>query len=125
MSPVRLDTGRPHDSDDGVAGYRLPARVFFWRHLEHAADLADVAELAARRYPDPIQILRLDEPAVEPLEPVLDDLAALTAEPPEAAEFFRLRSLVDELLAGRVARSAARWCDARWRSLRGVAAIWT
>lgn len=73
--------------------------VFFWQHLEHAADLADAAELAARMYPDPIQILRLGEPAVDRLGPVPDDLAALTAEQPDVGEFFRLQSLVDELLA--------------------------
>ncbi|WP_162903850.1 hypothetical protein [Leucobacter sp. wl10] len=78
-------------------GYLLG--VFFWQHLEHAADLADAAELAARMYPDPIQVLRLGEPAVERLGPVLDDLTALTAELPEAAGFFRLQSLVDEVLS--------------------------
>lgn len=47
--------------------------VFFWQHLDHAADLADAATLAARMYPDPIQILRPGETPVERLGPVLEN----------------------------------------------------
>lgn len=87
--------------------------VFFWQHLDHAADFADAATLAARMYPDPIQVLRLDERAVGRLGPVLDELAVLGVESPEAAGFFRLRGLVDELL-GAVAPHVRTAPGARW-----------
>lgn len=92
--------------------------LFFWQHLDHAADLADAATLAARMYPDPIQILRLGEHVVERLGPVLDELTDLSDQSPEAAGFFRLQSLVDELL-GAVTPHVRTAPGVRWPVLSG------
>ncbi len=73
--------------------------VFFWQHLDRLADAAAARDLAARRYPEPVQVLRLGEPAVERLAPVLDGLVARTADGPDGAGFFGVQALVAELLA--------------------------
>lgn len=107
----------------------------FWQHLDLIPDRDAARDLAAKLYPDPVQVLRLEEREVERLGPTLDELAALTASGQNAAGYFRTHSLlfrVLEAITPHVRHApveippltswerAARVASPRWRAFRPV-----
>ncbi|MFT3799140.1 hypothetical protein [Microbacterium sp.] len=51
----------------------------FWQHLDVIPDRDAARDLAAKIYPDPVQVLRLGEHEVERLAPILDELVSRNA----------------------------------------------
>ncbi|MFV0375370.1 AraC family transcriptional regulator [Microbacterium sp.] len=70
----------------------------FWQHLDLIPDRDAARDLAAKLYPDPVQVLRLGECEVERLGPILDELVALTATGQGAAGYFHVHGLLFTLL---------------------------
>lgn len=70
----------------------------FWQHLDVLADREAARDLAARLYPEPVQVIRLREPGVERLGPILDELATLAETVPSPSGYFRAHALLFTLL---------------------------
>lgn len=107
----------------------------FWQHLDLIPDRDAARELAAKLYPDPVQVLRLGEREIERLGPVLDELVALTATSPSAAGYFHVHRLLFaaleaitphvhhatvEIPSPTSRERAARVAAPRWQSFRPV-----
>lgn len=71
----------------------------FWQHLDVLADREAARDLAARLYPDPLQMLRLGESQAERLGSMLDELAILTEEDQSQRGYFRAHALLFTVLA--------------------------
>ncbi len=65
----------------------------FWQHLDLLPDRDAARDLAAKLYPDPVQVLRPGEREVERLGPILDELVAVTASGQSAAGYFHVHGL--------------------------------
>lgn len=70
----------------------------FWQHLDLIPDRDAARDLAAKLYPDPVQVLRLGEREIERLGPILDELVAMTATGQIAAGYFHVHGLLFTLL---------------------------
>lgn len=70
----------------------------FWQHLAVIPDRDAARDLAARLYPDPAQVLRLGEPEIERLGPILDELVTLSDVTQNAAGYFRAQALLFAVL---------------------------
>lgn len=107
----------------------------FWQHLDLIPDRDAARDLAAKLYPDPVQVLRLREREAGRLGPTLDELVALTDANQDAANYFRAHALLSTVLEAvtpliRHARvsippltsreRAARIAPPRWRAFRPV-----
>ena len=105
----------------------------FWQHLTLIPDRDAARELAAKLYPDPVQVLRLGEREVERLGPILDELVTLTETSQSAAGYFRTHALLFtalEAITPHIHRArveipplasrerAARIAPPRWRAFR-------
>ncbi len=66
----------------------------FWQHLDLIPDRDAARDLAAKLYPDPVQVLRLGEREVERLGPILDELAMRTETRQTGAGYFRAHALL-------------------------------
>lgn len=71
----------------------------FWQHVDVFADRLTAYDYAVRLYPDPLQVLRIGEAALQRLGSLLDDLEALT-DPDQGspARFFRVQTLLFAVL---------------------------
>lgn len=70
----------------------------FWQHLTLIPDRDAARELAAKLYPDPVQVLRIGERETEHLGPILDELVTLTETSQSAAGYFRTHALLFAVL---------------------------
>ncbi len=70
----------------------------FWQHLDLVPDRDAARDLAAKLYPDPVQVLRLGEREVERLGPTLDELVTLTTTGQSAAGYFHVHGLLFAVL---------------------------
>lgn len=64
----------------------------FLQHLDLIPDRDAARDLAAKLYPDPVQVLHLGEREVERLGPVLDELVSRTEATQDAAGYFRTQA---------------------------------
>ncbi|EEB0288070.1 helix-turn-helix transcriptional regulator, partial [Salmonella enterica subsp. enterica serovar Typhimurium] len=107
----------------------------YWQHLELLSDRDAARDLAARLYPEPVQILRLGELESDRLVPTLDGLVALTGDHRASSNYFRIHALLLTLLAAIAPhihtapvelppltprQRAARVAGPRWRAFRPV-----
>ncbi len=107
----------------------------FWQHLDLIPDRDAARELAARLYPEPVQVLRLGEREVERLGPILDELATRTKAAQDAAGYFRAHALLMMVLEAitphirhaavevpplTARQRAVRSAPPRWRAFRPV-----
>lgn len=107
----------------------------FWQHLDLIPDRDAARELAAKLYPDPVQVLRLGEREIERLGPILDELVAMTATGQIAARYFHVHGLLFTLLEAITPhvhhaaveippltsrQRAARVASPRWRTFRPI-----
>lgn len=70
----------------------------FWQHLDLIPDRDAARDLAARLYPEPVQMLRVGEQEVEQLGPILDELVTLTGEGQSPGGYFRAHALLFTVL---------------------------
>lgn len=71
----------------------------FWHHVDVLADRLAAHDYAARLYPNPLQVLRIGEAALQRLGSLLDELEALTApEQGSPTRFFRVQTLLFAVL---------------------------
>ncbi|MBK8868653.1 MAG: AraC family transcriptional regulator [Dermatophilaceae bacterium] len=107
----------------------------YWQHLELIPDREAARDLAAKLYPDPVQVLRLGERQAERLGPMLDELVTRTGDGQSPQVYFRIHALLFAVLAAlapliRYApvavppltsrQRAVRVAPPRWRALRPV-----
>lgn len=107
----------------------------FWQHLDAIPDRDAARDLAAKLYPDPVQVLRLGEREFERLGPILDELVTHTEEPQNTVGYFRTQTLlfgVLDAIAPRVRQAPvrvppltprqriARVAPPRWRTFRPI-----
>lgn len=107
----------------------------FWQHLHLIPDRDAARDLAARLYPDPVQVLRLGEHKIDRLAPILDELVTLTGVNLCSAGYFHAHALllmVLEAIAPHIRHApvalppltsrerAARVASPRWRAFRPV-----
>lgn len=71
----------------------------YWQHVGVLADRDAARDLAARLYPDAIQVLRLGERQTERVGPILDQLIVLTEREPSPSRYFRAHALLLGILA--------------------------
>jgi len=71
----------------------------YWQHLDLIPDREAARDLAAKLYPDPVQVLRLGERQLERLGPTLDDLVTLTEGELPPSRYFRAHALLLTVLA--------------------------
>lgn len=107
----------------------------FWQHLALIPDRDAARELAAKLYPDPMQVLRLGEREAQRLGRILDELVILTEAGQSAAGYFRTHALLFTVL-GAISphirhadvevppltsrERAVRIASPRWRAFRPV-----
>lgn len=107
----------------------------FWQHLAVIPDRDAARDLAAKLYPDPVQVLRLGEQGVKQLGPILDELMIRTEVGRDSAGYFRTHMLLFAVLDAitphiRQApvdmpllmprQRAARVASPRWRAFRPI-----
>lgn len=107
----------------------------YWQHMGVIPDRDAARDLAAKLYPDPVQVLRLGERQIEHLGPILDDLVTLTEGDLSPRGYFRVHALLFTVLAAvtplirhaQVAvppltsrQRAVRVASPRWRAFRPV-----
>lgn len=107
----------------------------FWQHLDLIPDRDAARDLAAKLYPDPVQVLRLGEREVERLGAILDELAMRTETRQTGAGYFRahvllltvLEAITPHIRHAPVAvppltsrERATRVASPRWRTFRPV-----
>lgn len=71
----------------------------FWQHLAIIPDRDAARDLAAKLYPDPVQMLHLGERQLERLGSILDDLVMLTSQEQSPSSYFRAHALLFTVLA--------------------------
>ncbi|GAA2535598.1 hypothetical protein GCM10009860_15010 [Microbacterium mitrae] len=70
----------------------------FWQHLDLIPDRDAARDLAAKLYPEPLQVLHLGEAELARLGPILDELVSRTETGQDAAGYFRAQALLFSVL---------------------------
>lgn len=101
IAPLTL-TGYVPEGEAGITTLLIDTDYLiehlFWQHLAVIPDRDAARDLAARLYPDPAQVLRLGEPEIERLGPILDELVTLSDVTQNAAGYFRAQALLFAVL---------------------------
>lgn len=71
----------------------------FWQHLDLIPDREAARDLAAKLYPDPVQVLRLGERQTQRLGLMLDALVTRTGDDQSSQGYFRTHALLFTVLA--------------------------
>lgn len=97
----------------------------FLQHLDLIPDRDAARDLAAKLYPDPVQVLHLGEREVERLGPVLDELVSRTEATQDAAGYFRTQAHLLTVLEAVAPARPSRTCRGAAHAQRHHEAVGT